>query len=333
MKNVNVVFLTEGGRNIGLGHLSRSIAIVQAFEREGIKPEMIVNADETVRHFLKGTKYRIYNWLKNSKAILKDLEDIEVCVVDSYLAPASFYNALSKKVLVPVYVDDYKRLSYPRGVILNGNIYGDQLRYKQAFGFKNLLGRRYVYLRKIFWKTEPIQIKKDVKQIFVTLGGHDILGLTAPVLASITKQFPDIGKTVIIGQGFKNINQIRQAVDRKTRLVVQPSGEKMKSLMLRSDLAISAGGQTIAELARLGIPTIGLMTADNQKFNLQYWNKHKAIKLAGTYLKPKDILMKLGQEITNLQPRKARAALSLRARQLVDGQGPQRIVQAILKAI
>ena len=45
----------------------------------------------------------------------------------------------------------------------------------------------------------------------------------------------------------------------------------MLNLMLKSDICISGGGQTTYELARVGVPTIGICLAENQKNNLMGW--------------------------------------------------------------
>ena len=56
--------LTEGGKDIGFGHLTRCISLYQAFEEREVVPEFIVNGDDTVLDLLKGKKYQIFNWLE-----------------------------------------------------------------------------------------------------------------------------------------------------------------------------------------------------------------------------------------------------------------------------
>ncbi len=53
--------------------------------------------------------------------------------------------------------------------------------------------------------------------------------------------------------------------------------------MLVSDIAISSGGQTLCELARIGTPTIGICCAQNQQQNLECWRDTSFAEYAGWY--------------------------------------------------
>jgi spore coat polysaccharide biosynthesis predicted glycosyltransferase SpsG len=69
--------------------------------------------------------------------------------------------------------------------------------------------------------------------------------------------------------------------DDNTNLIQAPDAEGMKKLMLTSDLAISSGGQTLFELARVGLPAIVVGVAENQRRNIQAWQKNEFIEYAG----------------------------------------------------
>ena len=49
------------------------------------------------------------------------------------------------------------------------------------------------------------------------------------------------------------------------------------------DLAVSAAGQTLYELAQMGVPTIAIQVADNQKDNIEGWLKAGFIHFAGEW--------------------------------------------------
>ncbi|MDQ7082427.1 MAG: glycosyltransferase [Aquificota bacterium] len=77
----------------------------------------------------------------------------------------------------------------------------------------------------------------------------------------------------MIGKGFRNIDEIKASADPNTELIFYPSAEEMKNLMLDADIAISAGGQTLYELARVGVPTIAVAVAENQMWNVSEWQE------------------------------------------------------------
>lgn len=57
---MNVFILTEGGKDAGLGHITRCISIYQAFEKVGIQAKLIVNGDEAVQDLLKYKNFRLF---------------------------------------------------------------------------------------------------------------------------------------------------------------------------------------------------------------------------------------------------------------------------------
>jgi len=99
--------------------------------------------------------------------------------------------------------------------------------------------------------------------------------------------------------------------------------------MLDSDVAISAAGQTIYELARIGVPTIAIAVADNQTFHLKGWIKEGFIASEINY---KDINLehKIFSTLNTYKKRTVREKLSKLGKQKVDGDGARRVVQNLI---
>ena len=66
-------------------------------------------------------------------------------------------------VISSVYIDDNKRLDYPKGIVVNGSIYAEELNYPHKNGPTYLLGIKYAPLRKEFWEVPEKKIKKRLK--------------------------------------------------------------------------------------------------------------------------------------------------------------------------
>jgi len=109
---MKVFIITEGGKDIGFGHITRCLSLYQAFEERGIKPKFIVNADNNVEYLLKQVNYQIFNWLDEKSKLFEMLKDADIAVIDSYLADISLYNKIANLVKISVYIDDNKRLDY-----------------------------------------------------------------------------------------------------------------------------------------------------------------------------------------------------------------------------
>ncbi|MFH1492280.1 MAG: hypothetical protein ABIE81_02930, partial [Candidatus Omnitrophota bacterium] len=105
--------------------------------------------------------------------------------------------------------------------------------------------------------------------------------------------------------------------------------KEIASLMSRADFCISGGGQTTYELARCGIPTIGISLADNQLSNLKAWAKLGFLEFAGRYNEA-GLSKKISQELKGLSYKK-RIRMSQIGQKAVDGQGARRLVKEILK--
>jgi len=282
---MKVFIITEGGNNTGFGHITRCLSLYQAFEERGIKPKFIINGDNNIEYLLKDVNYQIFNWLDEKSKLFEMVKDADITIIDSYLADSSFYIQVSKLVKLPVNIDDNKRLDSPNGIVVNGNIHAEKLDYPKKDGITYLLGTKYTPLRKKFWEVPEKKIKEKIKSIMVTFGGDDVKNMSPKILAFLNDEYPNLIKNVIIGRAFENIDEIKKCTDKNTNLIYYPDAEKMKRIMLESDIAISACGQTLNEFTRVGVPTIGVCIAENQSGNIKGWGKVGFLEYAGWYNK------------------------------------------------
>lgn len=325
---MRIVILTEVGEKIGFGHLSRCNAIYEAFGSKSIFPEFILNADETIKDLLKEKKYRIFNWVKEQKRLLKLIKDVDILIMDSYQAGLNLYKRISETVKIPLYIDDNKRLDYPRGIVMNGSIYAEEINYPKKEGNSYLLGVKYAPLRKEFWKVPRRKINKNIDKIMITFGGNDVKNMTTKILKYLKKEYPNLKKRIIIGKGFSNIKEIEREKDKKTKLIYYPDAKKMKESMLESDIAISGGGQTLYELARVGVPTVVLAIADNQLNNIRGWQKVGFIEYVGWY-NNKNLLSRLSKGIDMVSSYGEIIKRSKAGRNFINGRGAEAIVKAL----
>ncbi len=326
---MKVFILTEGGKGIGFGHITRCSAIYDAFRVKGLAPLLVINADNDVEDILGRRKFRILNWLKDQDKLFNIIAGADIVIVDSYLANRDLYLKISRRIKVAAYIDDNNRLHYPTGIVINGSIYADRLRYPKSEGVTYLLGAKYMPLRKEFWKVRNKKINKNVREALVTFGGDDSKGMTPKILKFLSDKYPKWKKTFIVGMSFNNAKKIEKMCDEKTELVYCPDTKKVKRLMLRSDVAISAGGQTLYELARVGLPAIAIAVAKNQLNNIKEWEKVGFIDYAGWYNEDK-LAVKLYAYLDRLADYRIRAKRSILARSYIDGKGADRIADRIL---
>ncbi|GAE87810.1 hypothetical protein [Acetivibrio straminisolvens] len=104
----------------------------------------------------------------------------------------------------------------------------------------------------------------------------------------------------------------------------------MSEIMLKSDMAISAGGSTLYELCACGTPTLAIVIADNQREMVDMMSSEGYIISLGWHGELAD--MELLQKIKLLcADYEKRVSLSKKMQKLVDGEGVRRIVEEIIK--
>lgn len=326
---MKICILTEGGKNIGLGHITRCTSIYQAFEEVGIQSQLIVNGDETVLDLLRDKNCKVFDWLNDQKMLFATVKDADIVFIDSYLADYKLYENVSETVKIAVYFDDDIRIKYPKGFVLNGAVFAEQMPYPKRTDVTYLLGAQYTSLRKEFWDVPAKSIRDNIETVMITFGGMDTYNITSQVLRLLVDTHPELLKKVIVAKGFANITEIEELKDDNTELIYYPSAAEMREVMLESDIAISAGGQTIYELARIGVPTIGVCVAQNQLQSVEGWEKSGFLKYVGWY-NDENLLKKIAEVINEFMPYQERVRLSEIGRNYVDGKGAKRIISKLI---
>ena len=276
---MNVAILTEGGKNIGFGHVARCSSIYQAFEQFNISPKLIINGDDSVKSILPNMDVDIKNWIED----LSIISDVDIVIVDSYLANIEVLTEISNCVPLVAYVDDNNRLDYPKGVVINGTLDVSNMNYQKRDDVVYLVGNEFIPLRKDFWDIPKLKINDSIENILITLGGNDLRNLTPKILELLNNNFPKINKKIIIADSFENVSEIEKLKNSNVELIYSPNSAEIIDAMSSVDLAISASGQTLYELACIGVPTVAIGIIDNQKNNILNWKKQGFVEYAGCW--------------------------------------------------
>ncbi len=319
---MKAVILTEGGQKAGFGHITRCCALRDAFKAVGIPVMLVVNGDDSVREQFRGQLDRVFNWIKGSRRLFDLIRSAHIVVLDSYRAPLSMYKRIAAFVPVPVYIDDYVRLSYPRGIVVGGAIGAEKFRYPKDRAIRYLCGAKYALLRREFWQTPARKARKEIKAVLISFGGIRRSDFARRLLSHLSPIFPQTRFHVVIpkGSGFF-------VAPKNARIYFGLNAAKMHSLMLRSDIAISGGGQTTNELSACGLPVIGICFAENQRFNIRGWQEHGVLKYAGPAGRS-DIFRRIEFLIKSMNYQR-RCVMSSACRRFIDGRGALRIAKEL----
>ena len=194
------------------------------------------------------------------------------------------------------------------------------------------IGSHFVPVRQQFVGC-AYQIRKSVKQVLITAGGgdeHNIAGQIAQALLNSTPG-EDICFGIVSGSFHPHFQKLKAWEKECSRIRIFHDVKDMAGLMKECDLAITAGGTTVYELAALGVPFICFSYAANQEALAEYIGTHEIAGYAGKWHKDRQGTMKKIQELFSdfcKDPQKREEAHTKEIR-LVDGQGADRIAQAI----
>jgi len=328
LKIMRALILTEGGKGYGFGHVSRCLAIAQAFGVEGIETTFIVQGDLSLVNVLSSNSNTILEWTKNFSAIKQKVEQADFVIVDSYIAQLEVYKQISELNHFPVYLDDNNRLCYPSGNVLNGAIYAEDLNYSSRGNVQYWLGPSYAVMRKPFWNVDEKEIHPSVEKVLVTFGGNDSKNVTKKVLKLIVRDYSQWTKFIVIGMGFRHHQELEVLKDNNTHFIIAPDAEQMLTLMLDVDLAICSTGQTICELARVGVPVVGISVSQNQRYNAQCWSRTGFLEYVGHYDED-NVWERFNSHIEKVQSFQERIKRSRIGRQYVDGQGALNVARKL----
>lgn len=312
---MKIIIFTEAGPKYGYGHLMRCLALAQGFKAKELKVDFFIHSQGDYTTLLVDFTFKQVDWLESNK-IQDILNKDQIAIVDSYYASENLCKIIYQGFKRVLFLDDYQRIEYSGGFVLNGIIGSEKLNYSKNSDITYLLGVDFQPLRQEFWDVPLYTVREKIENIMITFGGSDVTNETPFYLNKVIKYYPDAKITVVIGKGFNNINEIMEQKNKEIEFAFNTNALSMRNLMLKSDLAVSAAGQTISELARVGVPTIGIQIAENQKNNIKYWQE------AGFLLTKDNIGNKLSYEL--------RKRCSSIGKALIDGQGVKRIVEVLL---
>lgn len=330
----------DGGPGIGGGHVMRCLALAQAWSEAGgravfcaalLAPALQQRlADEGFGCLAVGVAPGSSADAAATLAAAKSL-DARAVVIDGYQFPTDFHQRLHDAGLKLAAVDDNGEIGrYVDDLVVNQNRHASPALYpRRAAHTRLLLGTEYALLRREFrgWQGPPRTFPASARRLLVTLGAADPQNVTAEVIGAIGRTPAREAEIVVVVGGS---NPHAEAIGARAaelphcRLVSDP-GVEMAGLMAAADLAISAGGSTMWELACLGVPFIPVVIADNQR-------QAAAAMASDGYpaIGASAVARELPAAVAGLAADPVlREALSRRGRQLVDGHGAERVCAAL----
>ena len=173
--------------------------------------------------------------------------------------------------------------------------------------------------------------KEQVETILVTQGGSDTHGYTPKIIRALYDIPNDINFNVIIGPNFSHYQELDEALHDAPRnfTIIKDKGD-LSELMFQADLAISAAGITLFELACMGVSTIVIC---GELYEVETANRLQKVGFGinlgfGKYIEEKKISNTVFQLMNDIN---SRLTMSKKGKELIDGNGVKRMVENIVE--
>lgn len=326
---MKVLIHADGGPSIGLGHLARCSALANAFSRRGHHPVIAVDPSLGLAEFVEKLG-AIAIPCEAQAAQLRQVSldfGADTVVLDSYrLTTIDFRTMQGPWSLVAF--DDTAARKMPVDAVINGSPSAISMKYDTERHTLLWLGLNYQVVRDDFRIIPERREFSVVKRVIVMVGGDDCLNLLprlARNLEAISNASLQPFKIDLVCGPFTQLSNLSEL----SHVDVVRNPYDLKERMILADVAISAAGQTLYELARCGTPIIAFCSGQDQIHNLSSLTVAGFALSAGDGTQPR-CMIEIGAALTLLANDPARRAeMSRKGQTLIDGLGADRLVEAI----
>ena len=353
---MRVVFRVDASLEIGIGHVMRCLSLAEVLTNHGADVEFICrNHKGNLIHNIRSSGFTVLelelprekqsdnnlshaNWLcttqhQDASDCMKKLKQSKVdwLIVDHYGIDQYWQNSLKEYYDKLMVIDDLADRSHVCDILLDQNFGRKEHDYKELVpkSCEILLGSKYALLRAEFakWRKYSLERRKNpkFKKILVSMGGIDAENITGKVLEELRLcNLPqDIFVVIVMGGTAPHLESIKQMVNNLPyKAEIKVNIDNMAEIMANVDVAIGAAGSTTWERCCLGLPTIQIVIAKNQKIFAEILVRKNAIKLIQEVEELSNILKSANSWMENI---------SDIAREISDGLGSIRVANILIQ--
>ena len=343
---MHIIIRADASIQVGIGHVMRCLALAQAWQDKGGEAIFVlVNKSSALENRLILERMQITHLSVQAGSDEDANQTVDFAkkvasqwiAVDGYHFGKEYQKVIKKLGQKLLFLDDYGHSGhYDADLVLNQNISAYEGLYESREDYTQLfLGTEYVLLRREFWQWQNWQrvINSKARKILVTLGGSDPDNVTLKVIQALPLASNNLEIIVVVGGSNLHHEELQSVVTESNLAIsLQQNVCNMPELMAWADIAIAAGGSTNWELAFMGLPSIVITIAENQKAIAAELDRQGIIINLGWHrdVNVEQIGLLLGELIGD---RAKREIMSNRGRELVDGNGASRVVSEMISML
>src|SRR5712692_335572 len=309
------------GPSVGLGHTVRCLALASKLRTGKARDiRFLLSRRVPERRIIQRERFHVGQLEPRST-----LDNQAIYVVDLDAPPSAWPFGFKTQPIALAAIDDRGLIRQGVDFVVNQNVNANRNQYGP--GVRTLIGPRYALLRREFEvaRLRSPKIRDIGRRVIVSLGGSDPAGGTGRVLEALARGKLDI--VAVVGPAFNH--QVRLPIRPTARVRVVRNPRRLASLFQWSDVAISAGGSTVYELAACGTPAITVSENKAQESHGKCLQEFGVVEHVGPAERVGEDLLQITQDL--LRDRPWRTKMSRNGRKLVDGLGTERVMRMLYR--
>lgn len=273
-----ILAFPDCGPRIGGGHVMRSLTLARALADKGCTVAFAANP--AAQGVLDGygprdmTVYPLSDDLAEAAPHAADWADAfkaDWVLLDHYrLSPAEEIALKGPRRLAAL--DDLADRPRPADLVINpgyGRLPGNYAGLLPD-GALVLAGPQFALVRPEFAAHRDGALKRrreggHLRRVLICLGLTDVEGITARVVQALRPHLEGMILDVAVAGAAPSLPALREAAKTDCNLRLHVDNHAMAELMSQADIAVGAGGSSVWERATLGLPTVTVVLAENQR--------------------------------------------------------------------
>jgi len=340
-KTRKILFRCDGGEKIGFGHLTRCLALAGELRNKyGCGISFAMSAEPTGQEMVRQQGYHLElrENLSESDWLAEVVDRIKPdAVIFDYRGPSDpdLINKWRKEKIIIANIDDptEKRL------LADLNFYPPvpqvgEMNWEDFKG-KTFTGWQWVVLCKEFAviNEKKNEENKERPLLLVTMGGSDPLNLTLKALRALDSLTAEFKTEVLLGPGYSHYPALENFLKKAAgRYHLHKNLPEVGAVFVRADLAVASFGVTAYELAEAGVPSLLLGISEDHVRSASSFETAGIGYNLGLYSDVSEESIRQAV-LSLLADQQLRQQMAVKARELVDGGGAERIAAKVFALI
>jgi len=267
-------------------------------------------------------------------AALTGAQHYDALVLDDYHLAADAHRQIAGRVHAVVVIDDLADRPHDADLLIDPG-HGRAARDYDGLApdrCTRLVGPGFALVGPAFGAARDAALARPVaatpRRLFMSFGLSDVGGIAARAVGLVRAAGLGLDVEIALASGAASAPGLQALAATDRRLHPHLDARDVAALMASADMAIGAGGASTWERCTLGLPTLAVIVADNQRAMIEAMAADGA--LLAVDRTAADFEAQFSAALLRLVREDVRAALRARSAALCDGRGAERIADAIL---